>query len=97
MNAANLPFGHICDDIVVGNDTLYVQLYSQNIDSIFDRKGIGLDSAFREIKQAGADIFTFNETIGDESNATARWAVRLSKQRLWRSTSHDRRGRQTKF
>ena len=84
MNANNLPFGHICDDIAIDNVTPYVRLYCQNVNGIFDRDGIGLDSAFKEMKQAGADIFTFNETQGDESNAEARWALRLSKQRMWR-------------
>jgi hypothetical protein len=84
MNATNLPFGHICDDIAIDNDTPYVRLYCQNVNGIFDRDGIGLDSTFKEMKQAGADIFTFNETHGDESNADARRALRLSKQRMWR-------------
>jgi len=75
----NLPFGHICDDIVVDNDTPYVRIYCQNVCGIFDREGIGLDATFKEIKQAGADIFTFNETHGDESSATARRVLRLSK------------------
>jgi hypothetical protein len=66
-----LPFGHICDDIAVDNDTPYVRLYCQNVCGIYDRERIGVDSGFKEIKQAGADIFTFNETHGDESNATA--------------------------
>jgi len=81
MNEENLPFGNICDDIAIDNDTPYVRLYCQNVNGIFDRDGIGLDLAFREIKQAGADIFTFNETHGDDSNAVARRALRLSKQR----------------
>ena len=68
----NLPFGHICDDIAIGNDTPYVRVYCQNVCGIYDRDGIGLDSAFNEMKKAGADIFTFNETHGDESNALAR-------------------------
>jgi hypothetical protein len=41
------------------------------------------------MKQAGADIFTFNETRGDESNAAARRAVRLSKQRMWRDNNEN--------
>lgn len=69
--AENLPHGHICDDVAVDNDTPYIRLYCQNVNGIFDRDGIGLDMAFREVKQAGADIFTFNETHGDELNATA--------------------------
>jgi hypothetical protein len=85
----NLPFGHICDDIAIDNDTPYVRIYCQNVCGIFDREGAGLDSAFNEIKQAGADIFTFNETHGDESNATARRALRLSKQRMWRNINED--------
>jgi hypothetical protein len=85
----NLPFGHICDDIAVDNDTPYVRVYCQNVSGIFDRDGIGLDSAFKEIKQAGADIFTFNETHGDESNAIARRALRLSKQRSWKDNNED--------
>jgi hypothetical protein len=89
VTTENLPFGHICDDIAVDNDTPYIRLYCQNVCGIFDREGIGLDSAFREIKQAGADIFTFNETHGDESNATARRALRLSKQRMWRDNNED--------
>jgi hypothetical protein len=68
----NLPFRHVCDDIAMDDTTQYVRLYCQNVSGIFDRDGIGLDSAFKEINQAGADIFTFNETHGDESNATAR-------------------------
>jgi hypothetical protein len=89
MNATNLPFGHICDYIAIDNDTPYVRLYCQNVNGIFDREGIGLDSAFKEMKQAGADIFTFNETHGDESNAAARRALRLSKQRMWRSSNEN--------
>jgi hypothetical protein len=85
----NLPFGHICDDIVIDNDTPYIRLYCQNVCGIYDREGIGMDSAFKEIKQAGADIFTFNETHGDESNAIARRALRLSKQRMWRDNNED--------
>jgi hypothetical protein len=65
-----IPFGHICDDIAVDEDTPYEQIYSQNdVSGIFDRDGIGLDSAFKEIKQAGADIFTFNETHGGKTKA----------------------------
>jgi hypothetical protein len=85
----NFPFGHVCDDIAVDDDTQYVRVYCQNVSEIFDREGIGLDSAFKEIKQAGADIFTFNETHGDESNATARRALRLSKQRMWKDDNED--------
>jgi hypothetical protein len=89
VTTENLPFGHICDDIAVDNNTPYIRLYCQNVCGIFDREGIGLDSAFKEIKQAGADIFTFNETHGDESNSTARRALRLSKQRMWRDNNED--------
>jgi hypothetical protein len=85
----NLPFGHICDDIAIGNDTPYVRVYCQNVCGIYDRDGIGLDSAFNEMKQAGADIFTFNETHGDESNAIARRATKMSKQRMWRDNNED--------
>jgi exonuclease III len=87
MNVENLPFGHICDDIAIGNATPYIRLYCRNVNGIFDREGIGLDSAFKEIEQAGADIFTFNETHGDESNAMARRSLRLSKQRMWRDSN----------
>jgi hypothetical protein len=66
----NFPFGHVCDNIALDNDTPY--MYCQNVSGIFDRDGIGLDSAFKEIKQASADIFTFNGTHGDKLNATAR-------------------------
>jgi hypothetical protein len=85
----NFPFGHVCDDIAVDDDTQYVRVYCQNVSGIFDREGIGLDLAFKEIKQLGADIFTFNETHGDESNATARRALRLSKQRMWKDNNED--------
>jgi hypothetical protein len=85
----NLPFGHICDDIAIDDTTQYVRLYCQNVSGIFDRDGIGFDSAFKEIKEAGADIFTFNETHGDESNATARRALRMSKQRMWRDNNEE--------
>jgi exonuclease III len=89
MTMDNIPFGHVYDDIAVDNDTPYVRIYCQNVNGIFDREGIGLDAAFNEIKQAGADIFTFNETHGDESNAVARIALRLSKQRTWRGYNED--------
>jgi hypothetical protein len=59
------------------------------VSGIFDRDGIGLDSAFKEIKQAGADIFTFNETHGDETKAVARRALRLLKQRMWRDNNEE--------
>jgi exonuclease III len=85
----NLPFGHICDDIEIDNNTPYVRVYCQNVCGIFDRQVIELDSAFKEIKQARADIFTFNETHGDESNATARRVLRLSKQRMWRDNNEE--------
>jgi hypothetical protein len=85
----SLPFGHVCHDIAVDDDTQYVRVYCQNVSGIFDKEGIGLDSAFKEIKQAGADIFTFNETHGDEPNAEARRALRLSKQRMWRDNNED--------
>jgi hypothetical protein len=85
----NIPFGHVCDDIAVDDDTPYIQIYCQNVSGIFDREGIGLDSAFNKIKQAGADIFTFNETHGDESKAVARRALRQSKQRMWRDNNED--------
>jgi hypothetical protein len=44
----NIPFGHVCDDIVIDNDNPYVQLYCQNVNGIFDREGIGLDATFKE-------------------------------------------------
>jgi hypothetical protein len=89
VTTENLPYGHVCDDIAIDNDTPYIRVYCQNVCGIYDREGIGLDSAFKEIKQAGADIFTFNETHGDESNAVARRALRLSKQRMWRDNNED--------
>ena len=89
MTYQNIPFGHVCDDIAIDNDTPYVRLYCQNVNGIFDREGVGLDTSFKEIKQVGADIFTFNETHGDESNAVARRALRLSKQRMWRNNNED--------
>jgi hypothetical protein len=85
----NLPIGHVCDDIAVDNDRPYVCVYCQNECGIFDREGIELDSTSKEIKQVGADIFTFNETHGDESNATARRVLRLSKQRMWKDNNED--------
>jgi flagellar hook protein FlgE len=89
VTSENLPFGHACDDIAADNDTPYVRVYCQNVCGVFDREGIGLESAFKEIKQAGADIFTFNETHGDESNAVARRALRIAKQRMWRDNNED--------
>jgi hypothetical protein len=59
------------------------------VESSKNRDGIGLDSAFKEIKQASADIFTSNETHQDELNAIARKALRLSKQRMWKDNSKD--------
>jgi hypothetical protein len=85
----NLPLGHACDDIAIDDDTPYTRVYCQNVSGIFDREGIGLDSAFNEIKQASADIFTFNKTHGDELNAIARKALRLSKQRMWKDNNED--------
>jgi hypothetical protein len=74
MTIANTPFGKVCDDVAIDNDTPYFRMYCQIVNGIFDREGIGLDAAFKEIKQAEADIFTLNETHGDASNATARRA-----------------------
>jgi hypothetical protein len=85
----SIPFGHVCDDIAVDDDTPYVRIYCQNVSGIFDRDGIGLDSAFKEIKQAGADNFTFNETHGDKTKAVARRALRLSKHRMWRDNNKE--------
>ena len=84
VTSENLPFGHACDDIAADNDTPYVRVYCQNVCGVFDREGIGLESAFKEIKQAGADIFTFNETHGDESNAVARRAIRIETKNVER-------------
>jgi hypothetical protein len=89
VTKVNLPFRHVCNNISIDNDTPYIQVYCQNVYRIFDRDGIGLGSAFREIKQAGADIFTFNETHGDESNALARRITRMSKQRMWKDHNED--------
>jgi hypothetical protein len=85
----NTPFGHICDNVAIDNDTPYVRVYCQNVCGIFDRDGIGLDTAFQKMKQAGADIFTFNETHGDDSKATARRVLRLSKRRMWQNNNED--------
>ena len=85
----NMPFGNVCEEVVTDNDTPYIRMYCQNVSGIFDRDGIGLDSAFKEIKEASADIFTFNETHGDESNPIARRALRLSTQRMWRNNNED--------
>jgi hypothetical protein len=89
VTMASLLFGHVCDNIAIDNDTPYIRVYCQNVCGIFNKDGLGLDSAFKEIKRAGADIFTFNETHGDESNALARRARRLSKQRMWKDNNED--------
>jgi hypothetical protein len=89
VTMGNLPFGRICDSIAIDNDTPYVRVYCQNVCGISDRDGIRLDSAFKEIKHACADIFTFNETHGDESNALARRVTRMSKQRMWKDNNED--------
>ena len=39
----NTPFGHICDNVAIDNDTPYVRVYCQNVCGVFDRDGIGLD------------------------------------------------------
>jgi hypothetical protein len=75
--------------IAVGDDTPYERVYCQNVSGIYDRDGIGLDPTFKEIKQVGADIFTFNEIQGDKLNAIARRALRLSKQRMWKDNNED--------
>jgi hypothetical protein len=85
----NIPYGQVCDDVVIDDNTPYVRVYCQNICGIYDRKGIGLDVAFQAIKQVGADIFTFNETHGDESKVISRRVLRLSKQRMWRNNNKD--------
>jgi hypothetical protein len=36
----NIPFGHVCDDIAIDDDTPYIQIYCQNVSGIFDREGI---------------------------------------------------------
>jgi hypothetical protein len=35
MNAENLPFGHVCDDIAVDNDTPYVRVLEFTNTAIF--------------------------------------------------------------
>jgi hypothetical protein len=52
MIFANIPFGHVCDDVAIDNDTSYIRMYCQNVNGIFDREGIGSDVEFKEIKQA---------------------------------------------
>jgi hypothetical protein len=89
ITTSNIPYGHICDDVAIYDNTPYVRVYCQNVCGMYDRGGIGLDAAFQEIKQAGADIFAFNETHGDESNSTARRVLRLSKQQMWRDNNED--------
>jgi hypothetical protein len=39
----NIPFGHVCDNIAVEDDTPYLRIYCQNVSGIFDRDGIGVE------------------------------------------------------
>ena len=64
-------------------DTLRV--YCQNVNGIFDRDGLGLDEAFHHMRTLKANVFTFNETHGDDTNPETRNVLRRSKQRLWQN------------
>lgn len=68
----NLPSEH--------NDIL--RLYCQNINGIFDQHRIDLDDVFHTMKTLGADIFTFNETQGDDTNPKLKKVVRQSENRI---------------
>ena len=64
-------------------DTLRV--YCQNVNGIFDTDGRGLDEAFHHMRTTKANVFTFNETHGDDTNPEARNVLRRSKQKLWQN------------
>ena len=75
------PWGDPCNDLPpVHSDIL--RLYCQNVNGIFDQNGIGLDEAFQTMRTLGADIFTFNETHGDDTNPKSKMVVRRSESRV---------------
>ena len=71
-------WGDPCDDLPPEHNDI-LRLYCQNVNGIFDQHGIGLDDAFHTMRTLGADIFTFNETHGDDTNPKSKMVVRRSK------------------
>ena len=49
-----------------------IRIYSQNMNGIYDKQGTELDAAFTSMHEVEADIFTFNETHGDDQNPLMR-------------------------
>ena len=61
------PWGDACIDIEE-DDQEVLRIYCQNVNGIFDIDGTGLDEAFHTMRSLRANIFTFNETHGDDLN-----------------------------
>ena len=61
------PWGDACVDIDEKDQDI-LRIYCQNVNGIFDENGTGLDEAFHTMRSLHANIFTFNETHGDDLN-----------------------------
>ena len=60
------------------------------MNGIYDAEGMKLDGAFTSMHEVEADIFTFNETHGDDQNPLARQALKKSRQRIYKGKEHCR-------
>ena len=66
------------------NDTETLRIYCQNVNGIYDEDGLGLDEAFHLMRTAKANIFTFNETHGDDMKPRARSVLYNAKNKIWK-------------
>ena len=71
-------WGDPCIDLPPQHNDI-LRLYCQNVNGIFDPHGIGMDDAFHTMQTLGADIFTFNETHGDDTNPQSKMVIRRSE------------------
>ena len=76
------PWGNACIDIDE-DDQDVLRIYCQNVNGIFDTNDIGLDEAFHTMHILHANIFTFNETHGNDLNLKTKKILRKSQQKIW--------------
>lgn len=76
-------WGEAC--IPLSENSGVIRLYSQNLNGIFDREGLGLDEAFHTMRSSNVDIFAFTETHGDNNNAKSKFVMNKSTSRVWKS------------
>ena len=60
------------------------------MNGIYDKEGTALDAAFTSMHEVEADIFTFNETHGDDQNPLMRQALTKSRRRIYKGKEYCR-------